>query len=284
MIYSISHSSRQDVRIPILLVYLGHRHILELSNYGQGTGFCQWYYCVTGRGEFIVEGRRVILHPGQFMMTLPDTPFSCKAMPEGCTIHLLGFTGPNCVEILRACGLEEAGIYQISEPGVFERYVERLLRLHKRDPGQVEYSKLCYSLFLDLSPLLQRLADVQPPAFMNNAVQMIIKFLETHYPEPINLDALATEVHLTKEYMCVLFKKEMGRTILHHLTLIRIGWARQFLERYPEKKAYEIGQMCGFESPSYFGKKFKQLVGLTPDSYRRVNSISLQDMTKEAHP
>ena len=167
---------------------------------------------------------------------------------------------------------------------MFERYVERLLHLHKRDPGQAEYSKLCYSLFLDLAPLAQRLADVQPMAPLNDAVQMIVDFLETHYSEPISLDALAHEVHLTKEYMCVLFKKEMDRTILHHLTLIRVGWARRFLERYPEKKAYEIGQMCGFESPSYFGKKFKQLVGLTPDSYRRVNSISLQDMTKEAPP
>ena len=80
----------------------------------------------------------MILRPGQFMMTLPDTPFSCKALPEGCTIHLLGFTWPNCTEILRACGFEEAGVYQVSKPDVFERYVERLLHLHKRNPGQAE--------------------------------------------------------------------------------------------------------------------------------------------------
>ena len=48
-----------------------------------------------------------------------------------------------------------------------------------------------------------------------------------------------------------------------------------FLEQYPEKKAYEIGKMCGFESPSYFGKNFREIVGLTPEQYRRVNSIVL---------
>ena len=100
-----------------------------------------------------------------------------------------------------------------------------------------------------------------------------MEYLEAHYREPISLDTLADEVHLTREYLCVLFKTETGHTILHRLTLIRIGWARLYLEQYPDKKAYEIGRMCGFDSPSYFGKKFREVVGMTPDAYRRVNSI-----------
>ena len=93
---------------------------------------------------------------------------------------------------------------------------------------------------------------------------MTLEYLEARYREPISLDTLANEVHLTRDYLCALFKKEMGHTILQRLTLIRIGWARLYLEQYPDKKAYEIGKMCGFESPSYFGKRFREAVGMTP--------------------
>lgn len=273
MVYSIRHSSRHDVHIPLRLVYLGYQHGLELSNHPQGAGFCMWYYCTEGKGEFKVDGERVILQPGQCMMLFPDTPYSCKAQPGGCVIHLLGSTGPCCLDLLRVCGIEEPGIYQVSDANVFPEYMEQFVRLHRQGPSQEAYSKLFYAMLIDLSPHIRKLSQAQPPAPVNDTIQMVIEYLEQHYREPISLDVLADEVHLTKEYLCVLFKKEMQHTILHHLTLIRIGWARMFLEQYPDKKAYEIGQMCGFDSPSYFGKIFKDVVGMTPEAYRRVNSI-----------
>ena len=51
---------------------------------------------------------------------------------------------------------------------------------------------------------------------------------------------------------------------MQYLTEIRIGHARHLLTLHPEKKVLEIGKMCGFESPSYFGKTFKKEVGITP--------------------
>ena len=275
MIYSIRHSSRHDSHIPILLVYLGFQHALELSNHPQGPGFCLLYYCAEGKGEFTLNGKRSILQPGQCFLALPDAPFSCKAMPDGCVIHLLGFTGPCAIDVLRICGMEESGIYQLSNAEIFPNYMARFYRLHQQNSTQETYSKLCYGLLLDLFPCIQKLSEVQPVAPVNDTIQMVIEYLETHYQESISLDTLADEVHLTKEYLCVLFRKEMQHTILQHLTLIRIGWARLYLEQYPDKKAYEIGKMCGFDSPSYFGKRFKEIVGVTPESYRHVTSIKV---------
>lgn len=275
MIFSIQHSSRQDSRIPLLLVYVSPKHCMEPTNHPNGARFCMWYYCVEGRGEFSLNGKRVLLRPGQCMMLLPDTPYSCKALPGGCTIHLLGFTGSRCVELLQTCGMGEAGVYQILDGNILPTAAERLLELRRQNAGQREFSKLCYGLLVDLSSRIERLPEIQPDSPVNETVQRIIDYLETHYREPISLDMLVNEVHLTKEYLCVLFKREMGHTILNYLTLIRIGWARLYLEQYPEKRSYEIGRMCGFESPSYFGKKFREIVGMTPESYRRVNSISV---------
>lgn len=68
---------------------------------------------------------------------------------------------------------------------------------------------------------------------------------------------------------CAIFKKSMGQTIMHYLKTLRISRARIFLHQYPEKKTLEIAEMCGFQSPSYFGKVFKEEVGVTPEMYRK---------------
>lgn len=43
---------------------------------------------------------------------------------------------------------------------------------------------------------------------------------------------------------------------MQYLQTVRISRARIFLIQYPEKHVAEIAHMCGFESPSCFGKVF----------------------------
>lgn len=93
--------------------------------------------------------------------------------------------------------------------------------------------------------------------------------MEQHYDRDLSLDELAELVGLSKEYLCTLFKKTMKQTIMQYLLTIRISQARTLLIRFPEKKVQEIAKLCGFESPSYFGKKFKQETGMTPDAFRK---------------
>ena len=275
MLYSIRHSSRHDIKIPLLLVYLGKDHPLDNSNHPNGSRFFMLYYCTEGSGDFTIDGNRVILHPGQLIFTMPDTPYSCKALPDGCTVHLIGLHGPVCKELLETCGLKEAGIYQLAAQERLDKNIDQLILMHQNNSNQAEYSKTCYSLLIDLAPDIQKLPGDKPQVMNSDAVMIVIDYLEAHFMEPVSLDVLASEVHLNKDYLCTMFKKETGNTILHHLTLIRIGWARLYLEQYPNKKAYEIGKMCGFDSPSYFGKKFREITGHTPDSYRRVNAIKV---------
>ena len=56
---------------------------------------------------------------------------------------------------------------------------------------------------------------------------------------------------------------------MHYLLMLRISHAKIYLIQYPDKKVTEISKMCGFESPSYFGKLFRREVGMTPEQYRK---------------
>ena len=132
------------------------------------------------------------------------------------------------------------------------------------------YSKVCYSLLLDLSSCIKHI-NTSVPVQENRLVQQIIAYLEENYAKPVSLDDIARYVKLSKEYMCTLFKQCMQQSIMHYLQSVRISRARIFLLQYPEKKVLDIAKMCGFESPSYFGKIFKKEIGVTPENYR--NSI-----------
>lgn len=149
-------------------------------------------------------------------------------------------------------------------------HIQKLLWLYENRTSDqtLSYSKECYDFLLDLSRCITHTHEF---AYSHESpfVLKVVSWLEENYARPISLDELAKAVNLTKDYMCALFKKITGETIIQCLTSIRIGHARQFLIQYPDKKVIEIAHMCGFDSPSYFGKIFKQLIGMTPERYRK---------------
>ncbi len=129
------------------------------------------------------------------------------------------------------------------------------------------YSELLYSLLINLSLQISRVSD-QEKVQNNPTVSLIISYLEEHYSENISLADLSEALEKTPEYLCSVFRKSLQLTIIEELTNIRITHARNMLVEYPEKNASEIGYLCGFQSPSYFGKVFKKKCGVSPSEYR----------------
>lgn len=96
----------------------------------------------------------------------------------------------------------------------------------------------------------------------------VLHLLEMRYADPLTLSEIAEELQVNKYTLCRRYKQEQGTTVIEDLTRIRIEKAKQML-RYNVSTVKEIGELCGFESPSYFGKQFRERVGCTPAEYRR---------------
>jgi two-component system response regulator YesN len=104
--------------------------------------------------------------------------------------------------------------------------------------------------------------------FGNKKTAQIIKqYLDEHYQENITLQQLADLTHHDKSYIGRLFRSEYGLSIFSCLSQIRMKLARQLLSQ--GMNVSETARAVGFEDPAYFGRCFKQIVGVSPQQFVR---------------
>lgn len=97
----------------------------------------------------------------------------------------------------------------------------------------------------------------------------ICDYLREHICDRITLDMLSEEFHFGKVYLCDVFKKNIGSTIITYHTDLKINEAKRLL-RETDEPITEIADKLGFESASYFTRCFKNRVGYPPQSFRRM--------------
>lgn len=98
-------------------------------------------------------------------------------------------------------------------------------------------------------------------------VRTIFKKVSEQYSKEISLDDLADQVGLTKNSLCRFFKKTTGKTIIDYLNEYRIGIAKEHLADGSHTVS-EVLYKCGFNDPSFFYKKFKQVTGVSPKTFQ----------------
>lgn len=94
-----------------------------------------------------------------------------------------------------------------------------------------------------------------------------MEMIEKSYNENLSLEDICSQVHVSKNYFCYLFKREMGMSVWNYLTLVRLQHAKQLLEE-TNLRSYEVAFQVGYDNPSYFSKIFKKYENMTPNEYR----------------
>lgn len=98
-------------------------------------------------------------------------------------------------------------------------------------------------------------------------LKQIVKYIDDHYQEKVNLKDLSNAVNISQSHLCRLFKKLTNRTVVDYMNEYRIKQAVQLLQA-KNRKVIDISQEVGFENVSYFIKIFKRVNGYTPVQYR----------------
>ncbi len=103
----------------------------------------------------------------------------------------------------------------------------------------------------------------------NPKVSRVLDFLAQHYTSSTSLKQIADEMGLSTFRVSHIVKEHTGKTVLQHITRLRIQKALQLLER-TSMSCPEIAYEVGYCDQSYFIKQFKRVTGTTPARHRRA--------------
>lgn len=112
------------------------------------------------------------------------------------------------------------------------------------------------------SPLISNEFDYIP-GFLN--------YIQYHFSN-FSLKEMSAFFHLSPNYICKLYKKQMGTTITQTLQMIRESKAKSLLKT-TDFSVRQIGEMVGYEDTTYFIRMFKEKTGVTPLQYRKKQAM-----------
>ncbi len=102
---------------------------------------------------------------------------------------------------------------------------------------------------------------------MENCTAPSIRYISEYYHLPITVGQLAKMESYNVTYYSDWFKQQTGFSPSFYLRCIRMGRAKELLER-TEYSVMEIAVMVGYSSNSTFTRAFHNVTGMTPKAYR----------------
>lgn len=104
-------------------------------------------------------------------------------------------------------------------------------------------------------------------SFLDRAVE----YVNENLTGDLTVDSICAAVHISKYHFCRCFKQTMGITPMEYVLKTRLAAAAELLSA-TELSVTEVGMRCGFSSPAYFSRVFKEDVGESPLRYRKTHT------------
>jgi len=98
-------------------------------------------------------------------------------------------------------------------------------------------------------------------------IGLAIDFMEENFSQQITLSMLAKRAHSSESTFLRTFKKMTGCTPVDYLIRLRIGKAAEMMKKNSNLRVIDISSATGFDNSSYFTRKFKAVIGMSPMAY-----------------
>ena len=132
------------------------------------------------------------------------------------------------------------------------------------------YMSLIYTVILRNLSASETHTEVKSAATKEN-IDLIYKaldYIENNYYEQISMQQLAKEYNVNYYHFSRLFQQYTGQCFRDYLLKVRLDKAVRLLLQTNDSVT-NIAMDCGFETISYFIKKFQEHTGSTPKNFRK---------------
>jgi AraC-like DNA-binding protein len=176
--------------------------------------------------------------------------------------------------------------YQVFMPGHYDLTLELPKRTHvhnnsymirkikelyevytsSRFDHHIRVSMGAMDMFLDI---LRSTRDTRTAGGKSDVlVQKLIRYLEKHCTEELATERIAERFRLNYRYISTMFRNRVGTSLFKYHERLRIYHAAELLKN-TSLNVSEVSDRVGYQSPFYFSRVFKKLMGESPSDYIR---------------
>lgn len=252
-----------DVELPFSVRSVGH-YIAE-QNWSETKSvycdFIQLYWCVSGAGGFIMDGKEYLLEPGFVCFYRRGVQNEIRTLSREWNYRWFTFDGSGADMLLDGFAYPGQPFYAGSCPeDLFIRLTEEI---YDSSPfGLRKIGATAYAL------LAQAGGTPRRGNKNDQLVARCIELVREIYDEPeTGISLLADELGVHRSTLNRAFKEKMKMSPMKYLIGFRVQRALAML-RQTTLPIAEIGRKNGYPDPCYFSKLIKNAVGVSPESFR----------------
>ncbi len=226
------------------------------------------YYLLSGDADFLVEGTRYRLLPGDLLLMGKGEVhmFRLRSAAPYERMHVNFDVSPLLAKLGMTSLLTP---FQDRPLGTFNHYPASLFssQSFKRDMERLckakEEEKMLYLLPLlaEIKGAFQTLKE-NPSSVAPDRASAIVSYINAHLSEELSLAELSSRFYLSQTHLNRIFRASTGTTVWQYITIKRLYFAKELLGQ--GKKSTEVAPLCGFKDYTTFFRAYKKLFGTTP--------------------
>lgn len=227
-------------------------------------------YCTDGKGWLSVNGEESRVQAGEFILLPAHTAHKYGSDEnDPWSIYWLHFKGSTADRLV---DLISAGKTRFSAPIDFADERIRLFNHMYRtlengySADNLGFLGMCLGYFLS-SFCYADLFQSPYKTESKDAIDTSIEYMQDNLNQPLSLQELAAEVHISPSHYSALFRKKTGYPPLEYFNHIKAQKACQYLQ-FTNLQVKEIAYKLGINDPYYFSRFFSNIMGMSPLEYR----------------
>lgn len=257
---------RTEKELPLYLLNMGQQHCQDHIIRTEGYPCPQILYCTKGSGTLLLDGKVIQISPYTAVFMPAHYPHEYYPNSYVWDVHWVVPAGFAAEDILKHFGLSQPSVFKLNEIKALEHIFRKMHEAIRSDSvfGNYRASGYLYDFLIEFYRII---SGKGTPGALNAALVKAIDYINTSFSEPITMDDLCAASGVSKQYICLLFKKALGSRPMEYIAKRRIQAAKELLTG-SDKTVEEISRETGFSTASYFCKLFKRYEGMTPIQFK----------------
>ena len=269
---------------PFIRYARAHRVAFRLQRDFSVCYDCRVFFFDNVSGSIVINGQVYELHNKSVLFLPPKTVYKFNILfKENATVIILDFDLTNENEHLQA-SLGTATVHTF-DPNAVPPYalpeelhspiVRVLPQAEHMLMQSVENFLFKNSCYREVSSALLKLCLLEmirqkPSAEQTDICKAVLTYVHKNYSNSsLSNKEIAAKFGYHPDHLSTLIKQETGKSLHRYLINYRLQIAKNYLLT-TQYDISEIAWRCGFCTPAYFIKLFRENTGTTPRSYRKL--------------